>query len=73
MIELLTRAGAFVAVIIFGFLMRKIGLFKEDDFRVLSNIVIKITLPAAIITSFSVNQIRPDMLILGLLGFGVEL
>ena len=70
MIELLTRAGAFVAVIIFGFLMRKIGLFKEDDFRVLSNIVIKITLPAAIITSFSVNQIRPDMLILGLLGFG---
>lgn len=70
MVQLLTRAGAFVAVILLGFMLRKIGLFKEDDFRVLSNIVIKITLPAAIITSFSVNEIRPDMLILSLLGFG---
>ena len=70
MLQLLTRAGAFVAVILLGFVLRKIGLFKEDDFRVLSNIVIKITLPAAIITSFSVNEIRPDMLVLSLLGFG---
>lgn len=70
MLQLLTRAGAFVAVILLGVMLRKIGLFKEDDFRVLSNIVIKITLPAAIITSFSVNEIRPDMLILALLGFG---
>ncbi len=70
MLELLTRAGAFIAIIILGFLLRRIGLFKEDDFRVLSNIVIKITLPAAIITSFSQNQIQTDMLILALLGFG---
>lgn len=70
MLQLLTRAGAFVAVILLGIMLRKIGLFKAEDFRVLSNIVIKITLPAAIITSFSTNEIRPDMLILALLGFG---
>ena len=70
MLALLTRAGAFVAVIFLGFFLRKIGVFKAEDFRVLSTIVIKITLPAAIITSFSVNEIRPDMLILSLLGFG---
>ena len=70
MLQLLTRAGAFVAVILLGITLRKIGLFKAEDFRVLSNIVIKITLPAAIITSFSTNEIRPDMLILALLGFG---
>ncbi len=70
MLELLTRAAAFIGIIILGFFLRKIGLFKEDDFRVLSNIVIKITLPAAIITSFSQNQIQTDMLILALLGFG---
>ena len=45
-------------------------LFRSDDFRVLSNIVIKITLPAAIITSFSQNMIQADMLVLALLGFG---
>ncbi len=70
MLDLLTRAGAFVAIIILGMLLRRIGLFREDDFRVLSNIVIKITLPAAIITSFSQNQIQADMLMLALLGFG---
>ena len=70
MTQLLTRAGAFVAVIILGIFLRKIGLFKKEDFRVLSAIVIKVTLPAAIITSFSVNEIRPDMLVLALLGFG---
>ena len=70
MLELLTRAGAFVAVIALGIILRKLGVFHREDFRVLSNIVIKITLPAAIITSFSVNEIRPDMLILALLGFG---
>ena len=70
MTQLLTRAGAFVAVIGLGIFLRWIGLFKKEDFRVLSAIVIKITLPAAIITSFSVNQIRPDMLALSLLGFG---
>lgn len=70
MLDLLTRAGAFIGVILLGILLRKVGLFREDDFRVLSNIVIKITLPAAIITSFSQNVIHTDMLTLALLGFG---
>ena len=70
MLALMTRAGAYIAVILLGVFLRKIGLFKEDDFRVLSNIVIKITLPAAIITSFSQNLIQADMLVLALLGFG---
>ena len=70
MLELLTRAGAFISVILLGVFLRRIGLFREDDFRVLSNIVIKITLPAAIITSFSQNLIHTDMLMLALLGFG---
>lgn len=70
MLDLLTRAGAFIGVILLGMLLRKVGLFREDDFRVLSNIVIKITLPAAIVTSFSQNEIQSDMLMLALLGFG---
>ena len=70
MLELLTRAGAFIGVILLGIFLRKIGLFHRDDFRVLSNIVIKITLPAAIITSFSKNPIDGSMLALSLLGFG---
>lgn len=70
MFELLTRAGAFVAIILLGILLRRVGVFQKEDFRVLSNIVLKITLPAAIITSFSLNPIDSSMLTLSLLGFG---
>ena len=70
MTQLLTRAGAFVAVILLGYFLRTIGFFKREDFRILSAIVIKITLPAAIIVSFSSNEIQADMLMLSLLGFG---
>jgi predicted permease len=70
MLEILTRAGCFVAIIVLGFVLRKIGLFKTEDFRVLSKITIKITLPAAIVTSFAGKQIDPSMLTIALLGFG---
>lgn len=70
MLQLLTRAGAFIGVIVLGMILRRIGLFREDDFRVLSNIVLKITLPAAIVVSFSQNPIDSSMLTLSLLGFG---
>ncbi len=70
MLEILTRAGCFVTIILLGFALRKIGLFKAEDFRVLSKITIKVTLPAAIITSFAGKQIDPGMLVIAFLGLG---
>lgn len=68
--EILTRAGCFVAIIILGFVLRRMGVLKrEEAFPVLSTIVIKITLPAAIITSFAGREIDPAMLMLVVLGF----
>lgn len=68
--EILVRAGCFVAIIILGYTLRKVGFFKEEDFKVLSKIVIKITLPAAIVSSFSGKEIDPSMLFLSLIGLG---
>ena len=70
MLEIITRAGCFIAIIVLGFVLRKLGVFKEEDFRVLSTIVIKITLPAAIVTSFAGKEIDLAMLSLALLGLG---
>ena len=70
MYDLLIRAGSFVAIILLGYLLRKAGLFGEKDFPVFSNIVIKVTLPAAIITSFAGKEIDPAMLTIVLLGLG---
>ena len=70
MLEILTRAGSFVAIIVLGFVLKKIGVFKEEDFSVLSKITIRITLPAAIITSFAGKEIDPGLLVLLFLGIG---
>ena len=70
MLDIIIRAGCFVAIIALGFALRRCGVFQESDFRVLSTIVIKITLPAAIITSFAGREIDPAMLSIALLGFG---
>ena len=73
MLEVLTRAGCFVGIIALGFLLKKIGVFKDSDYSVLSSIVIKITLPAAIITNIANKEIDLTMFTVTLLGFGFGL
>ena len=70
MLEILTRAGSFIAIIVLGYVLKKIGVFKEEDFGVLSKICIRITLPGAIITSFAGKQIDPGLLVLLFMGIG---
>ena len=66
---ILMRAGSFMAVIILGYVLKKVGFFKEEDFYVMSKIMVKITLPASIIANFSQAEIQPAMLLLCLVGF----
>ena len=73
MLEVLTRAGCFIGIIILGFLLKKIGVFKDSDYSVLSTIVMKITLPAAIITNIANKEIDLTMFTATLLGFGFGL
>ena len=65
--DILIRAGCFVAIIILGFVLRQVGFFDEHSFPVLSKTVLRITLPAAIITSFSGKEIDPSLLSLALI------
>lgn len=64
----LTRAGCFVAVIVMGYLLRKFGYFQERDFKTLAKIVLRISLPAAIVYSFAGMEIDVSMLFVSLLG-----
>ena len=65
--EILGRAGCFIAIIVLGYVLRKINFFKEGDFTVLSKIVLKITLPAAIVSSFAGKDIDLALLALALI------
>ena len=70
MLDILIRAGSFVAIIVLGYTLKKIGFFKQEDFTLLSRITIRITLPAAIVMNFAGKEIDIAMLGLGLLGLG---
>ena len=51
MLDILARAGCYIAIIVLGYILRRRGFFGPETFGVLSKIVIKITLPAALIAS----------------------
>ena len=61
MLDILLRAGSFIAIILLGYFLKRIGFFKQEDFSILSRITIRITLPCAIITSFAGKTIDPAM------------
>ena len=69
MTDILVQAACFVAVIVIGAVLRRTGFFKKEDFALLSKIVIRITLPAAIITNFAGRQLDYSLLVLILIGF----
>lgn len=70
MLDILTRAGCFVAIIILGYALRRTGVFGPETFGVISKIVMKITLPAALIASAAGKPIDASMLTIALLGLG---
>ena len=70
MADILTRAGCFIAIIIAGYILRKVEFFKEGDFAVLSKITLKITLPAAFISNFAGKELDYSMLFIALLALG---
>lgn len=71
--DILLRAGSFIAIIVLGYVLKKIGFFKDEDFTILSKITIRITLPCAIITSFAGKTIDPALLSLTFLAIGCGL
>ena len=69
MIEVLTKATVFIAIIVMGYLLKRKGIFKASDFRIISKIVLNITLPCAVISNF--NNLKIDMSLLFLIFIGI--
>ncbi len=70
MLDIITRAGCFVAIILLGYVLRRKNFFGQETFGLLSKIVMKITLPAALLSSAAGKPIDSSMLSLALLGLG---
>lgn len=72
MTDILTRAGCFVAIIILGYLLKKLKFFPDDAFTVLSKIVIRVTLPATIVVNFAGKTFDLSMLTIILLNVAIN-
>ena len=52
MFAILVKALSFVLIIAAGYGLKKVGLFCATDYRIVMKIIMHLTLPAVIITSF---------------------
>ena len=68
--DILVKAACYIGIIVLGFVLRRTGFFGPEAFGVLSKIVIKITLPCAIISSNAGKAIDSSLLCIILLSFG---
>ena len=71
MLVVLSKAIAFVLIILIGYICKRRGVFAPTDYQLVSKIVLNITLPCAVISSFAHFQLDLSLLaavVLGLSG-----
>lgn len=68
MAAVLMKAMAFVSIIVLGYVLKRAGFFKKEDFYLISRIVVRITLPAAIVSNFSKISMDLSLLVFCVIG-----
>lgn len=69
MSTVLVRAASFILIILLGYGLKRGGILHIEDLPVFSKLVVKITLPAAIVYNFSQITMEAAMLGIVLVGF----
>lgn len=64
----IVQSGAFLIIILAGFLLKKGNLVGARDYKVLQTIIFDFTLPAAIVFSFATNPHEMNLLLIALFG-----
>ena len=68
MLVVLSKAIAFVLIILIGYMCKRRGVFAPTDYQLVSKIVLNITLPCAVISSFAHFQLDLSLLVAVALG-----
>jgi len=72
MIETLLKSASLVSFILLGYLLKRKGLFGPEDYRIVTKIVLNITMPCAAVVSFASYQPDFSLLLATVLGFGLN-
>lgn len=68
-VEVLRHSASYVFILALGYGLKRLGVFGKQDSKVLTQVVLCVTLPAAVITNFASMQWRASLLLVPLLGF----
>ena len=60
---LVTKAGGLLLMVALGYILKRRGMFRQEDSRLLSKIIVNLTLPGALISGFSDFRLVPSMLV----------
>ena len=69
MVDIIIRASFFFGMIVLAYVLKKAGVIKKSDAEALGRIIMNITLPAAILSSFRTYVFDVSMMLLTLAGF----
>jgi len=72
MTGILLKSASLVSFILLGYLLKRKGVFGPEDYRIITKIVLNITMPCAAIVSFSSYQPDFSLLLATVLGFGLN-
>lgn len=59
---LLIKTGGLLLIVALGYLLKRRGVFQQGDARLLSRIIVNLTLPGALLSSFSAFRLVPSLL-----------
>ena len=68
-----SNSGVYLAVLAGGYLLKRAGLFRVQDARFLSAVIMNITLPAAIVKGFAGVELSGVLLLTFVFSFLVSL
>lgn len=68
MSAILLKALGFIFIIILGYTLKKLEFFESKDYKLISKIMLNITLPAAVITAFANFEKGNSLVFVALLG-----
>jgi len=68
MTNVMLRASALIMIVLFGYLLKRKNVVSMSAVPILSTLVINITLPGAIVTSYSKLNVEPSMITLVFIG-----
>ena len=72
MAQILLKSAGFIFIIILGYCLKRCGFFSPRDYAIPMKLVLNVTLPAAVITSFASYTPDLSLLLCTVLGLGLN-